>query len=75
MNPVDLIVVAFDSLRANIMRTALTALGIIIGVAAVITMVAVGSGAEQRMQTVIQSLGANILIVVNGTSVSGGARG
>jgi putative ABC transport system permease protein len=75
MNPVDLIVVAFDSLRANVMRTALTALGIIIGVAAVITMVAVGSGAEQRMQTVIQSLGANILIVVNGTSVSGGARG
>lgn len=75
MNPVDLLVVAFDSLRANVMRTALTALGIIIGVAAVVTMVAVGTGAEQRMEAIIQSLGANILIVINGTSVSGGARG
>ncbi|MCP5368915.1 MAG: ABC transporter permease [Hyphomicrobiales bacterium] len=75
MNLVDVLLSALDSLRANVLRTVLTTLGIIIGVAAVIAMVAVGAGAEQRVQAVIQSLGSNILIVLNGTSVSGGVRG
>ena len=75
MNPMDSVLAALDSLRANALRTSLTTLGIIIGVAAVIAMVAVGNGAERKVQALIQSLGANILIVINGTSVSGGVRG
>ncbi|MCE2494750.1 MAG: ABC transporter permease [Alphaproteobacteria bacterium] len=75
MTALDSLLAALGSLRANPLRTALTTLGIVIGVAAVIAMVAVGSGAERRMDQVIQSLGSNILIVLNGTSVSGGVRG
>jgi putative ABC transport system permease protein len=74
MSYLDCILTAFVSLRANLMRSVLTALGIIIGVAAVIAMVAIGSGAEHRMQTVIQSLGTNLLIVLNGTTTAGGRR-
>jgi putative ABC transport system permease protein len=70
----DSLLSAFDSLRANLLRTALTTLGIIIGVAAVIAMVAIGVGAEERMQQVIRGLGANVMVVVNGTSVGGGVR-
>ncbi|MEZ5657048.1 MAG: ABC transporter permease [Burkholderiaceae bacterium] len=62
-------------MRANLLRTILTTLGIIIGVAAVIAMVAVGAGAEKRVNELIQSLGANILIVLNGASTAGGVRG
>ena len=66
---------ALASLRANKLRTGLTTLGIIIGVAAVIAMVGVGKGAEKRIQEAIQGLGENVLFVRNGTSVSGGVRG
>jgi putative ABC transport system permease protein len=75
MSLVDTLWSAFASLRANILRTVLTTLGIIIGVAAVIAMVGVGSGAEQRIQGVIDTLGSNVLFVSNGSSISGGARG
>ena len=74
MTPVDSIRSALDSLRANLLRTVLTTLGIVIGVAAVIAMVGVGRAAEQRVQSVMQNLGANIMIVLNGTSTSGGVR-
>ena len=74
MTYLDSVAAAIDSLRANFLRTALTTLGIVIGVAAVIAMVGVGRGAEQRMDSIIQGLGANIMIVINGTSVSGGVR-
>ena len=74
MSYLDCLLTAFVSLRSNLMRSVLTALGIIIGVAAVIATVAIGSGAEYRMQTVIQSLGTNLLIVRNGTLTSGGRR-
>ncbi|MDP7192093.1 MAG: ABC transporter permease, partial [Arenicellales bacterium] len=57
------------------LRTALTTLGIIIGVAAVIAMVGVGKGAEQKIEEAIQGLGENVLFVRNGTSVAGGVRG
>jgi putative ABC transport system permease protein len=75
MKPLDWLIAAIDSLRANVLRTALTTLGIVIGVAAVIAMVSVGAGAEKKVQDVIQSLGANILIVLNGSSTAGGVRG
>ena len=74
MRLVDCFVSAAESLRANLLRSALTALGIIIGVGAVIAMVAVGEGAENRVESVIKRLGSNLLIVSNGTRRTGGAR-
>ncbi len=65
---------ALDALRANVLRSILTALGIIIGVAAVIAMVVVGRGAEHQVQSTIQNLGANILIVLNGSRTSRGVH-
>src|SRR5512137_1038562 len=56
------------------MRSALTMLGIIIGVGAVIAMVAVGTGAKQRIADQIASMGSNLLIVLSGSSTSGGLR-
>jgi putative ABC transport system permease protein len=59
----------------NKMRSALTMLGIIIGVGAVVAMIAVGSGAKQRISEQIASMGSNLLIVLSGSSTSGGLRG
>ncbi len=59
----EIIRVAFQSILANIFRATLTMLGIIIGVGAVITMVAIGSGAQKAVNDSIQALGANILNV------------
>ncbi len=66
--------IALQALRVNRLRSALTMLGIIIGVAAVIAMVAVGSGATARIQEQIRSIGSNILIVLSGSVTSGGIR-
>jgi macrolide transport system ATP-binding/permease protein len=57
---------AFKSLRVNLFRTALTLLGIIIGVAAVITMLAVGSGSKQKVLDQITAMGTNLLMVLPG---------
>ncbi len=66
--------IAFRGLRVNKMRSALTMLGIIIGVAAVITMLAVGEGAKQSLAQSIASLGSNMILVIPGSTTSGGAR-
>ncbi len=66
--------IALQALRVNRVRSALTMLGIIIGVAAVIAMVAVGSGATARIQEQIRSIGSNIIIVLSGSTTSGGIR-
>ncbi len=66
--------IAMNALRANKMRSALTMLGIIIGVGAVVIMVAVGSGASEQIKAQIESVGSNLLIVVPGATSSGGAR-
>ncbi|MBM4278666.1 MAG: FtsX-like permease family protein [Deltaproteobacteria bacterium] len=66
--------IALRALLVNKMRSALTMLGIIIGVGAVIAMIAVGSGAKKRIADQIASMGSNILIVVSGSSTSGGLR-
>src|SRR5689334_25329685 len=66
--------IAFNALRTNKMRSALTMLGIIIGVAAVIAMVAVGSGATERIQQQIQSIGSNLIIVLPGSISANGVR-
>jgi putative ABC transport system permease protein len=68
----ETIAVALQSIRANALRSILTALGIIIGVAAVITMVALGTGAQKAVEEQIASLGANVLSVYPGMSFSGG---
>lgn len=66
--------IALRALRVNKMRSALTMLGIVIGVGAVIAMVAIGSGATQRIQEQIASIGSNLLMVVPGSATSGGMR-
>ena len=66
--------IAFRALRVNKLRSALTMLGIIIGVGAVIAMVAVGSGATQRIQEQIASIGSNVIIVLSGSITSSGIR-
>ena len=71
----DCIIAALGAIQANVLRSVLTALGIIIGVAAVIVMISVGAGAQKQVDDVIKKLGSNLVIVVPGTTTSGGARG
>jgi macrolide transport system ATP-binding/permease protein len=66
---------AVQALARNKMRSALTMLGVFIGVAALIAMVAVGEGANEAVRTQIESLGTNLVVVLPGASVMGGARG
>lgn len=69
------IVIAYDGLKANKLRSILTMLGIIIGVGAVIAMVSIGLGVQQKVQSSIASLGSNLLIIMPGAnSPSGGVR-
>ncbi len=74
MNVLALLRVAMRALAVNKLRSALTMLGIIIGVAAVIVMIAVGSGAQARVEEQIRSLGSNILLLLSGATTSGGVR-
>ena len=66
--------IAVRSLRVNKLRSALTMLGIIIGVSAVIAMVGVGAGAQARVAEQIQSLGSNLIIALSGSATAGGIR-
>jgi putative ABC transport system permease protein len=66
--------IALRALRTNRTRSALTMLGIIIGVAAVIAMVGVGAGATERIQDQIKSIGSNLIIVLPGSVSSNGVR-
>lgn len=74
MNLLDTARSALRSLRANKLRSGLTTLGIIIGVAAVITMLAVGEGAKRTVQEQLKSLGSNTIIVFPGTVTASGVR-
>jgi putative ABC transport system permease protein len=74
MSPLETLRIAFRAIRANLLRSALTMLGIIVGVAAVITMVAIGNGAQRQVAEQIRSLGSNLLLVQPGTPNQGGAR-
>jgi putative ABC transport system permease protein len=62
----EIVRIALESIRANFMRSTLTMLGVIIGVAAVITMVALGSGAQKAIDQQLQALGANLLTINTG---------
>ena len=74
MNLIMIIRVAFRALVRNKMRAALTMLGIIIGVAAVIAMVSIGQGASASVQAQIESIGTNLLFVSAGAQNVGGVR-
>jgi MacB-like periplasmic core domain len=66
--------VAFRALRRNKLRSVLTALGIIIGVAAVIAMIGIGNGAKAQVEAQIASLGQNIILVFSGSTTASGIR-
>ena len=67
--------IALRAVKANKLRSTLTSLGIIIGVAAVIVMLAVGNGAQISIQQDMQAMGSNLIIVRSGVATSSGARG
>ncbi len=67
--------IAIRAVRANKMRSTLTSLGIIIGVAAGIVMLAIGNGAQISIQNEMRTIGSNLIIVRSGVSTSSGARG
>ena len=75
MNPMATTKVAIRALLRNKLRSLLTTLGIIVGVGAVIAMVALGEGAKARMEETFNQMGTNLLVVVPGSSQSGGVRG
>jgi putative ABC transport system permease protein len=67
--------ISWKALHTNKIRSSLTILGIIIGVGAVISMLAIGNGASQKITSQISSMGSKILIVMSGSSSSGEVRG
>ncbi|MFI5142700.1 MAG: ABC transporter permease [Thermoanaerobaculales bacterium] len=75
MNPLQTLRVAIRALLRNKMRSFLTTLGIIIGVSAVIAMVAIGEGAKAQVAAQFASMGSNLLVVLPGSSSAGGQRG
>jgi putative ABC transport system permease protein len=74
MSPLGSLQIAARALRVNKLRSALTVLGIVVGVAAVVCMVSVGAGAQAEVSEKIRTLGANLLLVMPGARNSGGAR-
>lgn len=74
MSPFDIFRTALRSMRGNALRSALTTLGIIIGVASVVVMVAVGAGTQAAIREEIERLGANVIMAVPGVAYAAGAR-
>ena len=72
---VMIVAAAIQAIRRNMMRSSLTTLGVFIGVAALIAMVAVGQGANDAVRKQIESLGTNLLVVLPGAQMTGGMRG
>ena len=75
MNPFQTFRVAVRAIVRNKMRSFLTVLGIVIGVAAVIAMMAVGAGAKARIESAFASMGTNLLVILPGSTTSGGMQG
>lgn len=75
MNPFVTLSVALRAIQRNMMRSFLTTLGIIIGVAAVIAMMAIGAGAKSQVEQAFAAMGTNLLIVLPGSTTSGGSFG
>jgi putative ABC transport system permease protein len=74
MNAWNVLLTALQALLVNKTRSLLTALGVVIGVASVIAMVAVGEGARAQVERSFSSMGSNVLVVTSGTGRTGGAR-
>jgi putative ABC transport system permease protein len=70
----SIISIALRALKANAMRSFLAILGIIIGVGAVVAMVAIGSGASEKISSQISSIGSNLILVLPGATTQGGMR-
>ena len=75
MNPLTTVRIALLAILRNKTRSFLTTLGVIIGVAAVIAMMAIGEGAKKLIEEQFAAMGTNLLIVMSGSSSAGGARG
>jgi putative ABC transport system permease protein len=75
MNWSDTLRTGWDAIRTHRLRSALTALGILIGIAAVVLTVGLGQGAQQQVSKQLAALGGNLLIVSPGSSTTGGVRG
>ncbi len=75
MNPIQTLRVALRAILRNKLRAFLTTLGIVIGVGAVIAMMAIGAGAKQRVEEAFAAMGTNVLIILPGSTSSGGVRG
>ena len=74
MNYTNLFKIALRAIAANKLRSFLTALGIIIGVASVITMLAIGQGSKRSIQANIAEMGSNMIMIMPGTDMRGGVR-
>ncbi|MCA3217170.1 MAG: ABC transporter permease [Burkholderiales bacterium] len=74
MNMLAVLRIALKALRVNKLRSALTMLGMIIGVAAVIAMIAIGSGAQERVRQQIKNLGSNLILIFPGSTTASGVR-
>jgi putative ABC transport system permease protein len=74
MNYTNLLKIALVAIAANKMRSFLTALGIIIGIASVITMLAIGQGTKQSIQANISEMGSNMIMISPGADMRGGVR-
>ena len=74
MNGTNLFKIALKALANNKMRTFLTMLGIIIGVGSVITMLAIGQGSKQSIQSQIAEMGSNMIMIHPGADMFGGVR-
>ncbi len=75
MSPLAVLRVAIRALLRNKMRSFLTTLGMVIGVGAVIAMVAIGEGAKARVEQSFAAMGSNLIILMPGSTTSGGVRG
>ena len=74
MNYTNLFKIALRAIFANKMRSFLTALGIIIGVASVITMLAIGQGSKRSIQANVTEMGSNMIMISPGSDMRGGVR-
>src|SRR6202040_2789003 len=75
MNPIQTFRVAFRAILRNKLRAFLTTLGIVIGVGAVIAMMAIGAGAKAQVEQAFAAMGTNILIILPGSTSASGVKG
>ena len=74
MELIDLVIISLRTLNKNKLRSGLTVLGVVIGIAAVTTMVSIGQGASELVRTQFKTLGANVIAIIPGSSQTGGVR-